>query len=376
MRLLLTGGGTGGHIYPALAVACQFLPSEVVGFVGVQTGLESQIVPRNDLPFWSVASGGVAGKSPFNKARGIAKAAVGLAQAARLLRRLRPSVVLATGGYACGPVALAAALAGVPVVLLEENAAPGITNRLLARIATRIAVPWQAVTTSFPLAIRHKVVVTGVPVRPEVAAVDRLAARRQLEVGEGEPCVLVFGGSQGAPALNRVALAIAHAPWRPAHLVWVCGRRHAEEAVRALHGPTPGVRLVPYAYDLPLYLAASDVVVARAGAASLAELTARGVASVLIPSAYVAGDHQTRNAQVLEAAGAAVSVPESELSRAVEEVKALLGDPHRRVAMAEAAAALGRPEAASAVADLVRGVARQNNLNRSARGVTRPGRQP
>jgi UDP-N-acetylglucosamine--N-acetylmuramyl-(pentapeptide) pyrophosphoryl-undecaprenol N-acetylglucosamine transferase len=355
VRLLITGGGTGGHIYPALAVARCFAPSELVGWAGRAGSLEAAVAAREDLPVWPVRASGVSGVSPTRKAGGALAALVGTAQSLRLIRRLRPDAVLATGGYVTGPVGLAAALLGVPVVILNQDATPGLTNRMLARVAWRVAVAWPEAAAAFPRGVRPKVVVTGTPVRPEVVAADRQQARSQLGLPEGQPAVLVFGGSQGAAALNRVAADLVRRLSGRATILWVTGPRyHAAERASLGGDVPPGVQIMPYAHDMPRLLAAADLAVTRAGAATLAELCARGLPAVLIPSPHVTRDHQTLNARLLERAGAAVHVGEARLAEAADLVERLLADPAALSRMARAARDLARPEAAQRLADLLR----------------------
>jgi UDP-N-acetylglucosamine--N-acetylmuramyl-(pentapeptide) pyrophosphoryl-undecaprenol N-acetylglucosamine transferase len=354
VRLVITGGGTAGHIYPALAVARRFAPGEVVGWIGARGGMEAAVVVREDLPFWPVRAGGINRQRLGRQLRGAWAALLGLGQALALLRRLAPDAVLATGGYVSGPVGAAAALEGIPLITLEENAAPGLTNRLLCRVAQRVAVAWEGSVAAFPPGVRRKVVVTGVPVRPEVLAASRSQARADLGVAEEESVVLLFGGSQGAAALNRLALTLARAPWRRFRLIWVAGARYHPAMAQALGTGAEGVALVAYAHHMPQLLAAADVAVCRAGAATLAELAARGLPSLLIPSPNVSEDQQTRNARLMEAAGAAICLPEARLAEAPERLRELLDQPERRTAMGRAARSLARPQAAAELEALIR----------------------
>lgn len=356
MRVVLTGGGTGGHIYPALAIAAELRGAIAVGYLGTERGLEARVVPAEGIPFFAVPATGVLGKSPAAMARGALAAAAGLARASAVLRQLRPDVVVGTGGYVTGPVGLAAALLGISLFVLEENARPGITNRMLARFARHIAVPWAEAAAGFPASVRTKVVVTGNPVRREVVSADRAAARSALGLDASAPVLLAVGGSQGAEALNEAVLAMVRgsAAWPAgAQLVWATGPRY-HDAVVARLGPVPAwARILPYVHDMPQAYAAADVVLARAGAMTVAEVTARGVPAVLVPSPNVTGDHQTANARVLAERGAAVLLPETRLGELAERVGALLSDASRRDAMAAASRALGRPDAAATLAALV-----------------------
>ncbi len=356
VRVVLTGGGTGGHVYPALAIAAELRGALAVGYLGTARGLEARVVPDGGIPFFAVPATGVLGKSPAAMARGVAAAFSGLARASALLRQLRPDVVVGTGGYVTGPVGLAAALLGIPLFVLEENARPGITNRMLARFARHVAVPWAEAAAGFPPSVRTKVVVTGNPVRREVVTADRQGARAAFDLDPEAPVLLVVGGSLGAEAINEAVLALVRraGAWPGgAQLLWATGPAYHEGIVRRLGEAPAWARILPYLHDMPQAYAAADVVVARAGAMTVAEITARGVPAVLVPSPNVTGDHQTANARVLAERGAAVLVPESRLADLGDRVRTLLEDAGRREAMAAASRALGRPDAAATLAALV-----------------------
>jgi UDP-N-acetylglucosamine--N-acetylmuramyl-(pentapeptide) pyrophosphoryl-undecaprenol N-acetylglucosamine transferase len=356
VRVVLTGGGTGGHIYPALAIAAELRGAEAVGYLGTERGLEARVVPAAGIPFFAVPATGVLGKSPTAMVRGALAATAGVTRSSRILRQLRPDVVVGTGGYVTGPVGLAAALLGISLFVLEENARPGITNRMLARFARHVAVPWAEAAAGFPASVRTKVVVTGNPVRREVVSADRAAARTAFQLDPEAPVLLVVGGSQGAEAINTaiVALVRDRAVWpRGASLVWATGPRYYDAIVARLSPLPPWLHILPYLNDMPQAYAAADVVLARAGAMTVAEITARGVPAVLVPSPNVTGDHQTANARVLAERGAAVLLAEGRLRDLGQEVTALLADPERREAMAVASRALGRPDAAATLAALV-----------------------
>ncbi|ADU50983.1 UDP-N-acetylglucosamine--N-acetylmuramyl- (pentapeptide) pyrophosphoryl-undecaprenol N-acetylglucosamine transferase [Thermaerobacter marianensis DSM 12885] len=371
MRVLLTGGGTGGHIYPALAIAAELkrrVPGCELLYVGTREGLESRIVPRAGLPFATVSARGLMRKGPREMAAGLLSLTRGLWQADRILARFRPDVVVGTGGYVAAPVALAAVRRRIPVVIQEQNAVPGATNRLLARWARAVCVPFADAGRFFPAGT--PLVVTGNPVRPEIVTVTREAARARLGLDRAEPVVLVTGGSRGAERINRAALelAVAVTGWQEGVLLWACGERyHAEFRSRleqrlAEVGRPAGrrVRLFPYIDDMPAAYAAADLYVGRAGATTLAEITVRGLPAVLVPSPHVAHHEQDENARVLERAGAAVVIPDAECTgpRLVALVQELLQAPDRLATMARASRQLGRPDATAAIVERVLEVAR------------------
>jgi UDP-N-acetylglucosamine--N-acetylmuramyl-(pentapeptide) pyrophosphoryl-undecaprenol N-acetylglucosamine transferase len=364
LRLLVSGGGTSGHIYPALAIteavekAC---PGTEVLFAGTREGLEGTLVPKAGLRFEAIPAQGIVGKGPLGVPAAIATAFRGVWAAAGLVRRFRPDVVLGTGGYVSGPVGLAALLGRVPLVIQEQNVFPGLTNRWVSRWAVAVAVPHAGARRYFPH--RARLVVTGNPVRASVAEMTPAEGRRILGLpGTGE-VIYIVGGSRGARVLNQAAVA-ALPGWlaRPGvAVIFSTGERYYEETRQALVAagivPTDGgkITLVPYLHRVDAALAAADLIIARAGGSTLAEVAARGVPAVLVPSPNVTYNHQDHNARVFEEAGAAVVISEAALSGEVLEraVLDILADPDRRDQMSRASRDLGRPEAASEIARLV-----------------------
>jgi len=364
LRVLLTGGGTGGHVYPALAVASELrrlVPAVEFLYAGTREGLEARIVPASGLTFRSIRARGFIGKRPLDAARALLELARGYRTALALVRAFRPHVVLGTGGYVMVPVVLAAARCRVPVVLHEQNALPGVANRWLSRYAAAVAVPFEEARAAFPRAGR--VVVTGNPTRPELLEAGTAAARRELGLDPDRPVVLITSGSRGARSINRAAVEWIAAGPVPAQVLLSTGHGYHAEVVRGLSAAgldaralaERGVTVVPYIDRMDLALAAATLAVTRAGALTIAELTVRGVPAILVPSPNVTHDHQRRNAEVLQRAGAAVLLPDAELSgdRLGRLVSELLADGARLEAMARAARALGRPDAGRRVARLL-----------------------
>jgi undecaprenyldiphospho-muramoylpentapeptide beta-N-acetylglucosaminyltransferase len=364
---VIAGGGTGGHVTPAIAVAQALVarghPAASIRFVGSSRGVEARLVPAAGFTVTLLPGRGIQRRLTPANLTAVAGILLGVVRAVVLLARLRPAVVLSVGGYASVPCVLAAAILRVPLVLAEQNARPGAANRLAARVARAAAV-------AFPATPLPRAVVTGNPVRPEVRACDRspagrAAARAALGLPEGRRVVLVFGGSLGARRINdavvgallrwasRCDLAVRH----------VTGPRDYER-VRAAAPALPARGLVwsPVAFEerMGLALAAADLAVCRAGASTIAELAAAGVPAVLVPFPAAAGDHQTHNARAVAAAGGAVVVPDAECTpeRLAHEVDALLADEPRLAAMGEAVRRLDRPDAAERVADLLEAHAR------------------
>jgi UDP-N-acetylglucosamine--N-acetylmuramyl-(pentapeptide) pyrophosphoryl-undecaprenol N-acetylglucosamine transferase len=367
--VLVAGGGTGGHVFPALAVAeaLRSLARVEVVFCGSPRGVEARVVPAAGWTLELLDVAPMQGGGALRAVRGALVASMATARSFAVVRRWRPRAVLGVGGYASGPVSLAAALVGVPVALLETNSVVGLANRILAPVVRRAYVAYESAATRFPRRVRR---VFGVPLRPGFSG--------QPYVPRDVPRVLVMGGSQGAEALNeRVPRALGDLRGHRAFaVVHQCGRGR-EQAVRAAYDRA-GVDavVVPFIDDPARAMADADLIVSRSGAATLAEISALGRASLLIPFPHATGDHQLHNAQEVAAMGAAVCVAQdlATVERLAREIERLLSDVPLRRAMAEAAARRGRPGAARAIAsDLLAlaGIGENRSLDDEAeRGAT------
>jgi UDP-N-acetylglucosamine--N-acetylmuramyl-(pentapeptide) pyrophosphoryl-undecaprenol N-acetylglucosamine transferase len=368
---LVAGGGTAGHVQPALAVARALAAAHgpaSVEMVGSRRGLERDLLAESGLPVTLLPGRGIQRRLSLGALMDNAAAAAALTlaglQALLLVARRRPRVVVAVGGYASVPVGLAAALLRVPVVVVNVDAAPGAANRLLARVARASAVAWPGTALA-------RAVVTGAPLRPEVVAAAAAeparpspdpAARAALGVPPGRSTVAVVGGSLGARRLNEAALALARrwAERGDLALYHVVGRRDAAWAHAEWDETSAGAtglwyRQVEYEAHMEKVLRAADVVVGRAGGMTVAEVAAVGTPALFVPLPGAPRDHQTANARVLVDVGAAVLVRDEDCDgeRLDAELTALLADPARLEAMAKAALALGRPAATEAVVGLV-----------------------
>ena len=364
---LIAGGGTAGHVQPAIAIAKALVARghrrAAVELVGSERGIEARLVPEAGFELTLLPGRGIERKLSLQNLRSLASLLVAFRRAWRLVGERRPRVVVSVGGYASVPCALAAVVRRVPIVVAEQNAAPGAANRLVSRWAKACAV-------SFPDTPLPRAVVTGNPVRPEVLAIDRArdapAARAKLDVEPGRRVVLIFGGSLGALRINRAALDAVRlwAGRSDLHVRHVIGSRDWGELTAGGPPLRPGSRLqyqaVEYDDDMPTSLAAADLVVCRSGASTSFELLAVGLPAVLVPSPFVTADHQTANARHLERAGAAVVVPDAELDgqRLASEVDVLLADRRRLDRMALAARDAAQPDAADDIAALVERYAR------------------
>jgi UDP-N-acetylglucosamine--N-acetylmuramyl-(pentapeptide) pyrophosphoryl-undecaprenol N-acetylglucosamine transferase len=348
-RIVIGAGGTAGHVVPALAVADALRAEGAeVTFVGGDRA-EVDLVPAHRYELRTLRVVPLPRGHPLKAARAALVAAAAVREARRIIKELRPAAILAAGGYVAGPVGLAARLSRVPLVLTEADSHLGLTNRLLAPFARRVCL-------AFPIEGRHgsRYVVTGRPV--PAPATDWQAARARFGIGLRESCVLVFGGSQGARSINRAAVnAFAGARFRVLHAAGERDLRDLDDMV----APGPHYDLRGYVPSFGEALLASDLVVARAGG-SIFEIAAHGKPAVLVPYPYATADHQTANASFMERAGAAVVIPDSELTpaRLANEVGRLLADRRRLAAMARASAAVARPDAAREIAHELLAVAR------------------
>jgi len=369
MRLVLTGGGTGGHIYPALAIGREAMerePGTTLLYIGTKRGLESRLVPAQGLRFESVDITGFRRSLSLENVRTIVRFLKAVRRSKQLLREFKPDAVVGTGGYVCGPVVYAASRLGIPTLIHEQNVVPGLTNKFLSRYASAVAVSFADSLPHF--AGRPNVKFAGNPVATAVAKADAGQGFASLGLPAGTPFVLAVGGSRGAQAVNDAVLAMLPglADLEGVHLVFVTGDRYFQDASARLRELPPRlagrVHALPYVHNMPEVLAASSLVVSRAGASSLAEITSLGVPAILVPSPNVTGNHQQPNAESLAAAGAAEMVLERDLSgeRLLALVAAIMRDPARRERMAQASRRLGKPDAATAVYEQLRGIIRQS----------------
>lgn len=368
MKVLVSGGGTAGHVFPAIALA-QALAERFgadVRFVGTDRGQEARLVPAAGFPFVAAPAHPLARRLSVGA---LAAPAALVASAARCRPLVEEAdVVVGMGGYASGPAVLSAIRARRPVVLHEQNAVPGLANRLASRGARAVALSFPEARRSFPRGIRT--VVTGNPVRREIARVRvaraelALVAARELGLEPARRTVLVFGGSQGALHLNRATVGACRLLRGRSDLqvILLAGPAHLDVVRRGLP-QGGGLRVVPLGFldRMELAYAAADLVVARAGAATIAEVAACGLPAVLVPYPYATGRHQEANARALQRAGGASVLADHDLTpeRLADRIESLLDHEERLVVMAERSASWGRPDAADAVADLVAEVAKE-----------------
>ncbi|WP_405588049.1 UDP-N-acetylglucosamine--N-acetylmuramyl-(pentapeptide) pyrophosphoryl-undecaprenol N-acetylglucosamine transferase [Streptomyces sp. NBC_01190] len=375
LRLIVTGGGTGGHTYPALT-AVRTLQARLAAagqaldvlWVGTADSLESRVAAAEGIRFAAVVTGKIRRSSnpvklfsPAN-VKDMSRVPLGVAQARKLVSAFQPDVVLATGGYVAVPVGMAAKMCNRPLVVHEQTVRLGLANRSLARRATRIAVSSESTLPLLPESTRAAAVVTGNPVRPEVLtgqADKAIEALRLHSFDRRAPTVYVTGGAQGSQQINNLVREIL--PWllSQANVIHQCGPANLDE-LRAATAMLPAdfaARYLLTGYvgpELPDVLALADVVISRSGAGTIAELTALGKAAVFVPLATSAGNEQAHNARHLQDAGAAVALlgdPTPDSLR--DAVAPLLADPHRRATIAHHARTYGRPDAAERLVDVL-----------------------
>ena len=356
LTLMIAGGGTGGHIYPGIAIARGFVQRDEtrrVVFVGTERGLETKIVPAEGFSLELISVGGLKGKSLAEFARNLLKLPLAFVLSWRLLSRIRPAAVLGVGGYASGPILLVAALRGYPTMIQEQNAFPGITNRILAKLVRRVA-------TAFPEALERlgrKGIVTGNPVRAEFFAISPEGRT------SGRTRILIFGGSQGSRAINDAMVeALPHlADLRDdVDIVHQTGPRQ-HEAVSAAYAQSAfaQARVVEYLDEMAVEMKRADFAVCRAGALTIGELAAVGLASILIPFAQASDNHQEVNARAVESAGGAIVITEKQLDGQLlaETIRSLVKDRERLSGMGRGVARLGAPGATGALVDAIEGIA-------------------
>lgn len=383
MKVIIAGGGTGGHLFPAMALA-EELRSRMTDlpllFIGVEGGIEASLLTSRGWDFAGIKASGLQGKRLLSRLWSLMLIPSGLIRSLSILREFRPDVVVGFGGYASAAVILSAVLARIPTVIHEQNAFPGLANRWLGKVVDRVAVTFEGTSDFFS---KSKVRVTGNPIRTELFGMSRAEAVTRLNLDPDRLTILIFGGSQGAHRLNRAvmdALPMLVDEQKQIQFIHATGPRDLV-AVRQGYD-TGGYRAVvePFFQTMAAAYAAADLCVCRAGAGTVVELCALGKPSVLVPFPFAANDHQRYNAEAVVASGGARMVPDCELSGATMAhiIRTFFRDREGLEAMARRAKALAKPDAAIHLADLVTQTARQapgvrfdlanRDLRREARG--------
>ncbi|MBA4601161.1 undecaprenyldiphospho-muramoylpentapeptide beta-N-acetylglucosaminyltransferase [Thermoactinomyces mirandus] len=358
-RILLSGGGTGGHIYPALAIARAVrkrFPDVEIAYIGTENGLESRIVPKEgNIRFYTVEIQGFKRSVSWENVRTIRKFLQAVRKSKQYLREFKPNVVVGTGGYVSGPAVYAAHQMGIPTLIHEQNVVLGLTTKFLSRFVDVIAISLEE--SQKYLSRANRIVFTGNPRATEVVQANAVLGRKSLGIKDShKPIILFCGGSRGARVINEAVLQmIPEMKKMPeVHFVYVTGEVHYEKIRSQIQADEiPNLEVKPFIYNMPDVLSATYLLVGRAGASTLAELTALGLPSILIPSPYVTNNHQEANARWLEEQGASKMLLESECNaeNLWREVKRLIENKEEHHAMSEAASRLGRPHAAEVLVD-------------------------
>lgn len=351
MTIVIAAGGTGGHLYPAIALAREFVrrdASAQVLFVGTARGIESRVLAHEGFELVLITAKPIMGKGVLDVLWGLLSVPIGIWQSLRILKQRRANLVIGVGGYTSPAMLAAAALKGIPRVILEPNAHPGLANKAVGPFAQRVFLAFESAGATFD---QRKIRVVGTPVRPEFLIPASKSGDTTKHPGQH---LLIFGGSQGAKALNSVVLegvALLHKRLPGLTITHQTGEGDFERVSAAYHELGLQAKVVPFLYDMPTVLRTADLVVARAGAMTIAELTSCGKAAVLIPLPTAIYDHQMKNARAMEAVGGAIVLPQADLNGAklVETVVAVLSNSERLRAMQTKSLEMRRSDAAEAI---------------------------
>lgn len=364
MKVLFSCGGTGGHINPAIAIADtirQKMPDTQVLFVGAENGMEGTLVPKSGYDIKFVKVRGFKRKLSLANIDAAIKAVTSVRAAKKIIKQFAPDVVVGTGGYASWAAVKAAAKLGIPTVIHEQNAYPGVTTRRLSRYANKVCISFEDSKKHFDKDVLGKMILTGNPVKPEINTTDRSKSRKDLNLGN-EVYIVSFGGSLGAEKVNQYVFDMlgsfvrGNTAVRAIHATGKGGNEKYSAIAKDMGlDKAPNIEIKEYIYDMHRHLAAADIVICRAGAITIAENCCMGKACILIPSPNVTDDHQYKNAKVLADAGAALLLKESETDGTVltDAVKNLVSDSAKRTAMAKAAKAMAKENAAETIANTV-----------------------
>lgn len=331
MKIIVSGGGTGGHIYPALAIAegLKKLYKDIdILYIGTENSLEAELVPKSGFKFKTIRVKSLPRKISMKLFVSIKELLLGIQDAKRIIKEFEPDIVIGTGGYVSGPIVYAAKKRNIPAIIHEQNAYPGITNKILSRYVDKVLVTFEDSKKYFKYPDR--IVNTGNPIREQILTVDKEQAYENLGVKKDQPFVLCFGGSGGQKSLNDTFYNIIKSNKLDAQLIHVTGKRHYEDFIQQLKrgGITipENIKVLPYLHNMPEALNISDLIVTSAGAITLSEISAVGIPAILIPKSYTAENHQEYNARSFEKNGAAVVILESDLKwdRLLNEMDNLL----------------------------------------------------
>ena len=379
MKVLLSGGGTGGHVYPAIAIANRIkedYPDAEILFVGTAKGIESEIVPKYGYNIETVTVQGFKRKIDLDNIKRVFKLFKGLEQSRKVVKKFKPDIVIGTGGYVSGPVLFNASMIKVPTVIHEQNSFPGVTNKILSKMVTKVLTSFEDSHKRFPETSQDKLVLTGNPVRKEILVSRKDLSRRKLGISEDKKMVLCYGGSGGSSKINEaMKLVIENMINDDIAFIFATGKDYFDEFLNEVSHLSlkPYQKIVPYLEDMANALAASDLVIGSAGAISLAEITALGKPSIIIPKAYTAENHQEYNAKSIEKNGGGIAILEKNLTPNTlnEAVFKLLGDKEALLDMANASKAIGKPEAIDLIYNEIVKIYNENNKEKASNKKTK-----
>lgn len=360
MKIIFCGGGTSGHVNPALNIAETIkkrYPDTEIMFIGTKRGIESTLVPKHGYPIDFVEVSGFSRKLSLKNLKAAWHAVTSVSEAKKIIKKFSPDLVIGTGGYVSWPTVKAASKLGIPTLIHEQNAFPGVTTKMLSKFADKVCISFAGSEKFFEEAYRPKLILTGNPVI--VDGMTRAEARQRLGLSETEPYILSYGGSMGADKINELSFELMERLSVPQNIrhTHAIGRVGLEKftAIAKEKGLDTKENLVisEYIYDMPVHQAAADVIICRAGAMTLSELAIRGRAAVLIPSPYVTEDHQYKNARLIADAGAAVVYRESEVDakQLTDAVYDLINNANKRRRMEESVKNFAMPDSVERIAD-------------------------
>lgn len=361
MKILVAGGGSGGHVNPAISIADRLkgkYPEAEFLFVGSKRGLENDLVPKAGYNLANIPVKGFSRKGPISRIGPYMVLAAGMVKSLFIVLKFKPDLAFGTGGFASGPVLFWTGLFKIPTLIHEANVLPGITNRMLAPKADITALAFSESASYLKKAVRIEV--TGNPVRGSLLKTDREDARKRMGMDPSDRLVVAMGGSQGAAPINNAILEMLRDHYKSGDfkLVFAPGKRHFEEVKNRCEGGFEDIEIKPYIYDVENVYAAADLVINRAGAITLAEITALGIPSILIPSPHVAENHQEANARMLEKKGACRVLTENELDgrRLYETIMETISDPEKLGEMRTASKQAGTTDALDKLESLLVGL--------------------
>ena len=368
MRVIIAGGGTGGHLFPGLAVAEEFKnrdDSTEVIFIGTEYGIEARVVPREGYPIKFLKAEGLVGVSTVKKVKAIVTTFFSIADSYKIIQTVRPDIVIGVGGYASGAAMLTAYLMSIPTMILEQNSIPGLTNKILGRFVRAVCITYQESISFFPKA---KTFLTGNPVRMQILKGDIESAYRLFSLERGLFTIFIFGGSSGAKSINMAivnALNNMYDLKDKIQFLHQTGIRDYENIRESYRKTGFKGTITPFIYQMGEAYAVADIVVSRAGATTLAELTALGKPAILIPYPYAAGQHQELNARKLLEMGAAKMIRDSELKgeSLANNIREMYTNETMRAEMQRNSRAVGRPEACSKVVDIAMSLVKQSSVS-------------